>query len=58
MDRELKEMRERVALECIQDMADSWYHRTGDKWYLALGLEITKKLRSKSYETKDIQAEE
>lgn len=51
-------MRERVALECIQDMADSWYHRTGDKWYLALGLEITKKLRSKSYETKDIQAQE
>ena len=51
-------MRERVMLECIRDVADSLYHRTGDKWYLALGFETTKKLRSKSYETKDIQAEE
>ena len=51
-------MRERAVLECIQDMSDMMYHRTGDKWYLALGFETTKKIRSKSYETKDIQAEE
>lgn len=50
-------MRERAVLECIQDIADSWYHRTGDKWYLALGFETTKKIRSKSYETKGIQEE-
>jgi len=48
-------MRERMILECIQDIADSWYHKTGDKWYLLLGLEVTKKLRSKNYEVKDIQ---
>lgn len=53
MDRGQK-MRERMILECIQDIADSWYHKTGDKWYLMLGLEATKKLRSKNYETKTI----
>lgn len=50
-------MKEKAVLECIQDIADSWYHRTGDKWYLALGFETARKLRSKHYEAKDIQPE-
>ena len=49
-------MKERAILECIRDMSDMMYHRTGDKWYLALGLDTTRKLRSKGYEAKDIQA--
>ena len=48
-------MKERAILECIRDMADMMYHRTGDKWYLMLGIETAKKLRSRHYETKDIQ---
>ena len=48
-------MREKAVLECIQDIADMWYHKTGDKWYLALGLDVTKKIRSKYYATEDIQ---
>lgn len=55
MDRKQKMMKERAILECIQDMADMLYHRTGDKWYLILGVETAKKLRSRGYEAKNIQ---
>lgn len=42
------EMREKQVLECIQDIADSWYHKTGDKWYLKLAIEVAKKLRRRN----------
>lgn len=38
-------MKERQALECIGDIADMEYHKTGDKWYLALAIEVAKKMR-------------
>lgn len=38
-------MTERQALECIQDIADSWYHRTGDKWWLQLAIDTARKLK-------------
>ena len=38
-------MREKQVLELIQDVADQWYHKTGDKWYLSLAIETAKKLR-------------
>lgn len=40
-------MRERQALECIQDIADMYYHKTGDKWYLRLAIETAKKLNER-----------
>ena len=45
-------MRERQVLECIQDIADSWYHKTGDKWYLHLAIEVAKKLRRQNVSVK------
>ena len=39
------QMREKQVLELIQDVADQWYHKTGDKWYLNLAIETAKKLR-------------
>lgn len=54
MDRECKKMKERVALECILDISDSLYHKTGDKWYLSLGIGVATKLRSKNNGTKNL----
>lgn len=49
-----QEMTERQTLECMLDIADSQYHNTGDKWWLQIGVEIARKLRSKNYVAKDI----
>ena len=39
-------MRERQILESMLDMADLLYHKTGDKWWLHIGVEVAKKLNS------------
>lgn len=41
-------MTERQALECIMDIADAYYHKTGDKWWLQLGVDIANKLNPKT----------
>lgn len=38
-------MKERQALECIGDIADMEYHKTGDKWYLSLAIEVARKVK-------------
>ena len=42
-------MSERMALECMLDIADMQYHNTGDKWWLSLGLEIATKLKRRKH---------
>lgn len=40
-------MKERQELECIREIADMLYHKTGDKWYLSLCIDVTRKLRGR-----------
>lgn len=42
-------MKELTSLECIADIADMQYHKTGDKWWLALGLEVSKKINRRNH---------
>lgn len=37
-------MKERQILECIEDTAEMEYHRTGDRWWLNLQVEVVRKL--------------
>lgn len=39
-------MRERQLLECLLDICDMQYQRTGDKWYLRACIETAKKIRN------------
>lgn len=37
-------MSEYQILECMLDMADMQYRKTGDKWWLSLGVEVAEKI--------------
>lgn len=39
-------MSERQLLECLLDVFDMYYRKTGDKWYLRACVETAKKIRS------------
>lgn len=54
MDRNIKKMRERQTLELIEDIADMQYHKTGDKWWLNLGVTVAKKLSRRIHENPNI----
>lgn len=42
-------MTEYQILRCMLDVADMLYHNTGDKWWLEIGIEISRRLnRSKN----------
>ena len=36
-------MTERQILELLLDLSDAQYHKSGDKWWLNLGVEVAKK---------------
>lgn len=42
-------MRERQVLECLEDVAEMWYHKTGDKWWRKLGEIVTEKKKVKRW---------
>lgn len=42
-------IKERSALECIEDIADAQYRRTGDKWWLRLCIDVAKKQHKRRY---------
>ena len=39
-------MTERKILECMRDLADTKYQETTDKWWLQLGLILTRRIQS------------
>ena len=43
-------MTEIQMLDCMLDIADMQYHKTGDKWWLGIGIEIATKMGRKKNE--------